>query len=130
MSLIGAFKWGNFCTCSSRGFQATRGQSWRYKNKIRKSNPCCTRVVKNGPNGRIFFRPPTLMLGSSAVSWGRKKFTTSFEIPDTWANELCLTMSLKHLKGIFSPIKESSFQYCLCSKGAISNQYGCTYPSK
>ena len=51
--------------------------------------------------------------------------TTSFESPDTGANGFCLTMSLKHFKGIFSVIKEHSFQYCLCSKGAISNRYSC-----
>ena len=37
---------------------------------------------------------------------------TSFESPDTGANGFCLAMSLKHFKGIFSPIKEPSFQYC------------------
>ena len=50
---------------------------------------------------------------------------TSFESPDNGANGFCLEMSLKHFKGIFSSIKEPSFQYCLCSKGAISNRYSC-----
>ena len=38
------------------------------KKKIRDSNPGRTRVVKIGPRGRIFLRPSTLTLGSSAVS--------------------------------------------------------------
>ena len=34
---------------------------------------------------------------------------TSFESPDIGANGFCLKMSLKHFKGIFSPIKNPHF---------------------
>ena len=54
---------------------------------------------------------------------------TSLKV-DTEEIEFFLKPSLKHFKGIFSPIKEPSFQYYLCSEGAISNRYSCRYLKK
>ena len=47
--------------------------------KILPSGPVRTRITRAGPFGRIFFKPPTLMAGSSAAIWSKAIHSTSLE---------------------------------------------------
>ena len=47
--------------------------------KILRNGPARVIRVRTGPLGRIFFKPPTLMAGSSAVLWPTKTHSTSLE---------------------------------------------------
>ena len=47
--------------------------------KILPNGPARVIRVRTGPLGRIFFKPPTLMAGSSAVLWSTKTHSTSLE---------------------------------------------------
>ena len=78
-----------------------------------------TRITRAGPFGRIFFKPPTLMAGSSAVLWPTKTHSTSLERSKPLLLTQTLSQSLAALLVYFISIQSTLISIGFISKGAV-----------
>ena len=89
------------------------------QKKILPIAPVRTRITCAGPFGRIFFKPPTLMAGSSAVLWPTKTHSTSLERSKPPLLTQTLFKSLAALLMYFISVQSTLISIGLISKGAV-----------
>ena len=89
------------------------------KKKILPNGPVRTRITRAGPFGRNFFKPPTLMAGSSAVLWPTKTHSTSLERSKPPLLTQTLSKSLVALLVYFISVQSTLISIVLFSKGAV-----------
>ena len=87
--------------------------------KILPSSPVRTRITRSGLFGRIFFTPPTLMAGSSAVLWPTKTHSTSLERSKPPLLTQILFKSLAALLVYFISVQSTLISIGFISKGAV-----------
>ena len=87
--------------------------------KILPSGPVWTRITRAGPFGRIFFKLPTLMAGSSAVLWPTKTHSTSLERSKPPLLTQTLFKSLAALLVYFISVQSTLISIGFISKGAV-----------
>ena len=78
-----------------------------------------TWITRVGPFGRIFFKPPTLMAGSSAVLWPKKTHSTSLERSKPPLLTQTLFKSLAALLMYFISFQSTLISIGFISKGAV-----------
>ena len=87
--------------------------------KILPNGPARVIRVRTGPLGRIFFKPPTLMAGSSAVLWPTKTHSTSLERSKPPLLTQTLSKSLAALLVYFISVQSTLISIGFISKGAV-----------
>ena len=87
--------------------------------KILPKGPARVIRVRTGPLGRIFFKPPTLMAGSSAVLWPTKTHSTSLERSKPPLLTQTLSKSLAALLMYFISVQSTLISIGFISKGAV-----------
>ena len=87
--------------------------------KILPNGPARVIRVRTGPLGRIFFKPPTLMAGSSAVLWPTKTHSTSLERSKPPLLTQTLSKSLAALLMYFISVQSTLISIGFISKGAV-----------
>ena len=75
--------------------------------------------VRTRPLGRIFFKPPTLMAGSSAVLWSTKTHSTSLERSKVPLLTQTLSKSLAALLVYLISVQSTLISIGFISKGAV-----------
>ena len=98
--------------------------------KILPNGPARVIRVRTGPLGRIFFKPPTLMAGSSAVLWPTKTHSTSLERSKPPLLTQTLSKSLAALLVYFISIQSTLISIGFISKGAVFVGPICTCTQK
>ena len=114
--------------CRSKDSRATSHQSWGLK-KILPSGPARTRITHAGPFGRIFFKPPTLMAGSSAAICPTETHSTSLERSKPPLLTQALSKSLEALLMYFISIQSTLISIVFISKGAVFVGHICNTPA-
>ena len=89
------------------------------QKKILPNSPARVIWVRTGPLGRIFFKPPTLMAGSSVALWPTKNHSSSLERSKTPLLTQTLSKSLAALLVYFISIQSTLISIGLISKGAV-----------
>ena len=89
------------------------------QQKILPTGPVRAKRVRTGPLGRIFFKPPTLMAGSSAVLWPTKTHSTSLERSKPPLLTQTLSKSLAALLVYFISVQSTLISIGFISKGAV-----------
>ena len=113
-----SFQRGTVGLFRSKESRATDCQSWRSK-KILPIGPAQAKQIRTGPLGRIFFKPPTLMAGSSAVLWPTKTHSTSLERSKPPLLTQTLSKSLAALLMHFISLQSTLISIGFISKGAV-----------
>ena len=83
------------------------------------TSPVRTCITRAGLFGRIFFEPPTLMAGSSAVLWPTKTHSTSLERSKPPLLIQTLSKSLAALLMYFISFQSTLISIGFISKGAV-----------
>ena len=97
------------------------------QKKILPIAPVRTRITRAGPFGRIFFKPPTLMAGSSAVLWPTKTHSTSLERSKPPLLTQTLSKSVEALLMYFISAQSTLISIGFISKGAVFVGPICTW---
>ena len=101
--------------CRSNGSRATSHQSWKSKKKILPSGPVRTLFAR----AKLFFKPTTLIAGSSAALWPTETHSTSFERSKPLLLTQYLSKSLEALSIYFISVQSTLISIGLISKCAV-----------
>ena len=105
--------------CVSVGQRAAELRAVEVKKKYLPTRLTPGALVQTGPLGRIFFKPPTLMAGSSAVLWPTKTHSTSLERSKPPLLTQTLSKSLAALLVYFISVQSTLISIGFISKGAV-----------